>query len=203
MTAQERNLGRVCVGLLGYPNVGKSSVINTILGVSKKIHGVVRVAVSSTPGKTKHFQTLLLSEKIMLCDCPGLVFPSFMRSPAEMLCAGILPINQMRDYEDPADIIASRIPMHLLDAAYGTKIKRELDFKDNPDRPPTGHEVLCAYCAVKGYITATTGRWDEFRACKELLRDFNDGRILFVAIPPRSLVSSALKCAQICSLDCI
>ncbi len=73
--------------------------------------------------------------------------------------------------------------MHLLEAAYGLKIKRELDFKDNPDRPPNAHELLCAYCAVKGYITSTTGRWDEFRACKDLLKDFNDGRILFVAPP--------------------
>ena len=63
------------------------------------------------------------------------------------------------------------------------KIIRNLDVKDNPDRPPSSHEMLCAYCAVRGYITNGTGRWDEFRACKELLRDFNDGRLLFVAMP--------------------
>ena len=164
-------------------SVGKSSAINTILGVSKSSHGVTRVAVSSTPGKTKHFQTLNVSEALMLCDCPGLVFPSFMRSTGEMLCAGILPINQMRDYVEPAEVIASRVPIHLLDAAYGMRIIRELDVKDNPDRPPSPHEMLCAYCAVKGYITNGTGRWDEFRACKDILRDFNDGRLLFVAMP--------------------
>jgi large subunit GTPase 1 len=148
--------------------------------------GIVRVGVSSTPGKTKHFQTLMVSDRLMLCDCPGLVFPSFMNSTGEMLCSGILPINQMRDYVSPAQVIASRIPMHLLDACYGIHIKRDLDIKDNPDRPPTAHELLCAYCAVKGYITNGTGRWDEFRACKDLLRDFNDGRILFVAPPMAS-----------------
>lgn len=139
--------------------------------------------MSSTPGKTKHFQTLMVSEALMLCDCPGLVFPSFMSSPGEMLCAGILPINQMRDYIEPAAVISSRVPMHLLEAAYGMKIRRLLDFKDAPDRPPTPHEMLEAYSALKGYITNGTGRWDEFRACKELLRDFNDGRILFVCPP--------------------
>ena len=36
---QARHAGRVCVGLIGYPNVGKSSVINTILQVSKSSHG--------------------------------------------------------------------------------------------------------------------------------------------------------------------
>jgi large subunit GTPase 1 len=106
-----------------------------------------------------------------------------MRSAGEMLCAGILPINHMRDYIEPGNVIASRVPMHLLDAAYGMKIKRELDFKDNPNRPPNAHEMLYAYCAIKGFITNGTGRWDEFRACKEMLRDFADGRILYVSPP--------------------
>ena len=187
LAPQIRHQGRICIGLLGYPNVGKSSVINTIMGVSKKIHGTARVAVSSTPGRTKHFQTLMVNEALMLCDCPGLVFPSFMRSHEEMICAGILPINNMRNAEGPANVIASRVQAHLLEATYGMQIKKQLDFTDNPDRPPTGSEILCAYAAVKGYITSGTGRWDEFRSCKELLKDFNNGRVLFVAEPPRKI----------------
>jgi len=90
----------------------------------------------------------------------------------------------MRDYIEPAAVIAARVPMHLLDAAYGMRIQRLLDVMDDKDRPPTAHEMLSAYCAVKGYITNGTGRWDEFRACKDMLRDFTDGRILYVAPPP-------------------
>jgi hypothetical protein len=111
-----------------------------------------------------------------------------MNSTGEMISAGILPINQMRDYVEPATVIAIRIPIHLLDAAYGMKIVRNLDFMDDVDRPPTPHEVLCAYCMVKGYITNGTGRWDEFRACKDLLKDFTNGRILFVSQPPLTAV---------------
>ncbi len=58
-------------------------------------------------GKTKHFQTLEVTDSLMLCDCPGLVFPSFMNSTGEMICSGILPINQMRDYVDPASVSSS------------------------------------------------------------------------------------------------
>lgn len=41
------------VGLVGYPNVGKSSTINSLMGIK-------RTSVSATPGKTKHFQVLHL-----------------------------------------------------------------------------------------------------------------------------------------------
>jgi large subunit GTPase 1 len=191
---QERHGNRACVGMVGFPNVGKSSCINSIMGVSKSTHGKTRVAVSSTPGKTKHFQTLMINDGLMLCDCPGLVFPSFMRSTGEMLCAGILPINQMRTYLDPASVITSRVPMHLIDATYGINIVKVLDVKDNPMRPPTGSEMLEAYCKVKGYITGSSGRWDEFRACKEIIRDFCDGSLLYVC--PPEIVSDSLRWLQ-------
>lgn len=196
ISPQTRHKGRVCVGLVGFPNVGKSSVINTILGVSKSSHGVVRVGVGSTPGKTKHFQTVDVNESLMLCDCPGLVFPSFMNNTSDMLCSGVLPINHMRDYVGPATVIASKVPQHLLEAAYGMSINRDLDAKDNPNRPPTSSEFLTAYCKVKSYVTGHAGRWDEFRACKEILRDFNDGKILYVAAPPAVLESESSTTMQ-------
>ena len=187
---QARHQGRVCVGLMGFPNVGKSSCINSMLAVSKSTHGQTRVAVSSTPGKTKHFQTLVVNDGLMLCDCPGLVFPSFMRSTGEMLCAGILPINQMREYLEPANIITSRVPMHLIEATYGITIRRDLDIKDKLDRPPTGSEMLCAFCKTRGFITSGTGRWDEFKASKEIIRDFCDGVLLFIAPPDQGSASA-------------
>ncbi len=77
---------RLMVGLTGYPNVGKSSTINALFG-SKK------TAVAPTPGKTKHFQTLNVTERLTLCDCPGLVLPRYAASKAEMVAAGE-PYNQ-------------------------------------------------------------------------------------------------------------
>jgi large subunit GTPase 1 len=77
------------VGLTGYPNVGKSSTINALFG-SKK------TTVSSTPGKTKHFQTLNITSSLTLVDCPGLVLPKYAASKAEMVAAGYLPLHPPR-----------------------------------------------------------------------------------------------------------
>lgn len=91
------------IGLVGYPNVGKSSTINALVG-SKK------VSVSATPGKTKHFQTIVLSPDVVLCDCPGLVFPNFAYSNGELVCNGVLPIDQLREHIPPVSLVCQRIP---------------------------------------------------------------------------------------------
>src|ERR1700749_1170207 len=84
----------VTVGLVGYPNVGKSSTINSLVGAKK-------VSVSATPGKTKHFQTIHLTKDLIICDCPGLVFPQFATTKADLVCDGVLPIDQLREYTGP------------------------------------------------------------------------------------------------------
>ena len=57
----------ISVGLIGYPNVGKSSVINSL-----KAKVVCRSA--PIPGETKVWQYVTLTKRIYLIDCPGIVY---------------------------------------------------------------------------------------------------------------------------------
>ncbi|KAI4748800.1 P-loop containing nucleoside triphosphate hydrolase protein [Aureobasidium sp. EXF-12298] len=167
---------KVQIGLVGYPNVGKSSTINALLGAKK-------VSVSATPGKTKHFQTIHYSDQVVLCDCPGLVFPNFAFTKAELTCNGVLPIDQMREYTGPATLVAQRIPKPFLEAVYGININIR-SREEGGTGTPTGEELLRAYAAARGFFTQGLGQPDESRAARLVLKDYVKGKLLFVHPPP-------------------
>lgn len=164
------------IGLVGYPNVGKSSTINALIGAKK-------VSVSSTPGKTKHFQTIHLSDKVVLCDCPGLVFPNFTTTKADLVCNGILPIDQLREYTGPAGLVAKRIPQAFLEAVYGLKIVTR-PLEEGGTGIPTGEELLWAYAKARGFTRTGQGQPDESRAARFILKDYVNGKLLFCSPPP-------------------
>lgn len=176
---------RLQIGLVGYPNVGKSSTINALVG-SKK------VSVSSTPGKTKHFQTILLSDKVILCDCPGLVFPNFAYTNGELVCNGVLPIDQLREYTGPCTLVCKRIPKYFIEAVYGITIP-VLSETEGGTGVPTSQELLTAYARARGYMTQGFGSADESRAARYVLKDLVNGKLLYVEPPPHEDGSKATE----------
>lgn len=168
---------KTTVGLVGYPNVGKSSTINALLGAKK-------VSVSSTPGKTKHFQTIHLSQHVLLCDCPGLVFPNFATTKADLVTAGVLPIDQMREFIGPVGLLTQRIPQHFLEAVYGIKIKTR-SLEEGGTGVPTASELLSAYAKARGFRAMMgSGAPDESRAARPVLKDYVNGKLLYCHPPP-------------------
>ena len=55
------------MGVIGYPNSGKSSVINSLMGKPC-------CKAAPVPGETKVWQYITLTKKIFLIDCPGVVY---------------------------------------------------------------------------------------------------------------------------------
>ncbi|CAD5116265.1 DgyrCDS5172 [Dimorphilus gyrociliatus] len=172
--------GVTTIGLVGYPNVGKSSTINALMKTKK-------VPVSSTPGRTKHFQTLYLEEDILLCDCPGLVTPSFVSTKAEMVICGILPIDQMRDYLAPVSLLCQHIPREVLENTYGIILPKPGE-GDDPNRRPTAVELLTAYGYMRGFMSHK-GIPDMPRSSRLILKDYVNGKLLHCYPPPGILVT--------------
>ena len=67
---------------------------------------------------TSLLQTLYVNDEVLLCDCPGLVFPSFVSTKAEMILNGILPIDQMRDHVPAVSLISFSIVQPWFRAGY-------------------------------------------------------------------------------------
>jgi len=160
---------------VGYPNVGKSSTINVLAGNK-------RVAVSATPGKTKHFQTIELGDGLLMCDCPGLVFPSFMSTKNEMVCNGLIRIADLKDIYGPIRYVCNKIPRAILEHKYGIVLPSPREGED-PKRSPTPEELLDRYGYVRGFMTKS-GLPDHQRSGKKILTAYFDGNLLYCNPPP-------------------
>lgn len=72
----------ISVGFIGYPNVGKSSVINTLR--TKKV-----CKVAPVPGETRVWQFITLIKRINLIDCPGVVHQTTDNSKIDTVLKGL------------------------------------------------------------------------------------------------------------------
>ncbi|KAI0785077.1 P-loop containing nucleoside triphosphate hydrolase protein [Abortiporus biennis] len=167
---------KLVVGLVGYPNVGKSSTINSLIGEKK-------VSVSSTPGKTKHFQTIQLSSTLTLCDCPGLVFPQFATTRADLVCDGVLPIDQLREYTGPVALVVKRIPQKVLETIYGLTLHPK-GADEGGSGKVSAEDLLITYAIGRGFTRSGQGNPDEARAARFILKDYVNAKLLFCHPPP-------------------
>jgi ribosome biogenesis GTPase A len=159
------------IGLIGHPNVGKSSLINAIKGVKT-------VSVSATPGHTKHMQTVnLLEDNIILYDCPGLCFP-LLGVPKPL--QAVLGTHQIAQQRDPTSGVAF-LARHLsLERMYG--LKKLYDDEEHW----SAHELCEAYAVKRGYRTRGKGGGapDVHRGAIAILQEAYAGRLVLFFVPP-------------------
>ena len=177
-----REFDHIVVGLIGNPNVGKSTFINAMKG--RKV-----CSTSRTPGHTKWKQTIFLNKDLMLVDCPGLVFPAVdMPKQLQILC-GIFPIAQVREPFSAIQYMAKFVPIERI---YKLSINDCMSKLDKYD--PTKGEIewsawmICeAYAAKRGYHTRSG--LDVHRAGLEILFDIIDGRLILYFLPNQSSIN--------------
>ncbi|KAH8099372.1 P-loop containing nucleoside triphosphate hydrolase protein [Cristinia sonorae] len=161
------------IGLIGQPNVGKSSLLNALFGIPK-------VKASRTPGKTKHFQTLFWTPEVRLVDCPGLVMPNLIPMEVQVL-SGILPISRVSAIPLCIYHAARLLPLErlfnlthpsLTEAPVADKrtwreprvVESGSERKAVGEQKWTAMDILTAYALKKGWVTAKAGRPDVNRA---------------------------------------
>lgn len=103
----------ISCGLVGYPNVGKSSVINTLRG--KKVANVAPV-----PGETKVWQYVALFRSVFLVDCPGVVHDSSRNSEAEAVLKSVVRVEALgKNASEYIPALLDRVDPKYIAKTYG------------------------------------------------------------------------------------
>ncbi|KAH8198793.1 hypothetical protein TruAng_007016 [Truncatella angustata] len=105
---------QISVGLVGYPNVGKSSVINTLR--AKKV-----CTVAPIPGETKVWQYITLMKRIYLIDCPGVVPPNQNDTPQDIIMRGVVRVEKVHNPEQYIPGILAKVKQHHMERTYELK----------------------------------------------------------------------------------
>ncbi|KAF8268444.1 NUC091 domain-containing protein [Lactarius quietus] len=159
---------QISVGFIGYPNVGKSSVINTL-----KSGKVCRVA--PVPGETKVWQYITLTRRIYLIDCPGIVPTSAQDSQTATVLKGVLRVEALSTPSEHVPELLARIKPLYLTRTYGLT---------PPEAGPwTADDFLDALARSKGRLLKG-GEPDVEGAAKIVLSDWVRGRIPYFITPP-------------------
>jgi len=155
---------QISVGFIGYPNVGKSSVINTLR--KKKV-----CKVAPLPGETKVWQYITLFRRIFLIDCPGVVSPAPNESDEDIVLKGSVRVENLQDPTQYIGALLTRTKKEYIVATYGVT-----DWTDTED-------FLEKFARKYGKLHKK-GEPDTATVAKIMLNDWLRGKIPFFVPPP-------------------
>jgi len=157
----KKNNEKIIVGVVGYPNTGKSSLINLLIGKNKARTG-------ADAGFTKGIQKLKLTTEITLLDSPG-VIPKKEYSSSDMKAISRHTIVGGRSYsqiKDPEIVIARLIEdfKGILEKHYKIKAKGN-------------SEILVEELGRKLNFLKKGGEVNFDKTSRKILKDWQEGII--------------------------
>lgn len=156
---------QISVGVIGYPNVGKSSIINTL--ISKK-----SCKVAPIPGETKIWQYISLFKRISLIDCPGVVVDTAGDTETDSVLKGVVRAERLENPEDFVEAIIKTVKPEHINAQY----KLQEEWSD----PQTLMEII----ARKSGRLRKGGDPCLRSASIMLINDYQRGRLPHYVAPP-------------------
>lgn len=152
----------VRVMVMGIPNVGKSTLINTLAG--RKI-----ARTGNEPAVTKRQQKIRIGQRIALTDTPGVLWPRIEdQNSAYRLAASGAIRDTALEYEDVASVIVLALAERYPDAL---KSRYRLE-----SLAGTGEALVGAIAARRGGLRAG-GEVDLHRGAEVLLMDLRSGKL--------------------------
>jgi len=156
----------VAVGIVGFPNVGKSSLVNSLMRTRA-------VGVSSMPGFTKVAQEVILDKNIRLMDSPGIVFAD--GDSAATALRNCVNVEEMVDVLTPLQAVLERCPQGYLMQLYNIPKFKPLDAMG----------FLALVARVQGKLKKG-GIPNTDAAARAVLHDWNNGKIRYYCKPPKT-----------------
>jgi nuclear GTP-binding protein len=153
----------ISVGFIGYPNVGKSSVINALK--AKKV-----CSVAPIPGQTKVWQYVTLMKRVNLVDCPGVVYDAG-DTETDTVLKGVVRAEKLGAPELFVGAILDRVKPEHVRATYGVA-----DWTDPED-------FLTKLCVKTGRLIKG-GEPDLSVTAVNIINDWQRGKLPFFAVPP-------------------
>ncbi len=158
---EERNFHKTIIGIIGYPNTGKSSLINLLIGKSS-------AGVGSDAGFTKGIQKLRLSDEILLLDSPGVIpREEYSSSEKDKIAkhtkVSARSFSQVKEPEMVINILIKEFP-NVLEKFYKINAKGD-------------SEILIEELGKQKGFFKKKGIIDEDKTSRLILKDWQSGEI--------------------------
>lgn len=150
--------------ILGIPNVGKSSLINRLLGTATAKTG-------DKPGVTRGQQWLKIGKNLELLDTPGVLWPRMDDQEVAVKLAVTGAIKD--DIYDMEDVILNLL--EILNARYRDRLCER--YKLTPEQLTEDTNELLALIAAKRGCLRSGGTVDCEKARRMILTDFRSGKL--------------------------